>query len=145
MTTTLQENVKFIVLTNLLVKSYIQSLLMHIQQDRQCKIISRIFLKYLSLTEKTYFLIHNTTLDTKARVFQYKVSHNILFTKKWFSNLEKKLLHYILYANCTMKPVHHTVHLFHDSLIDKNIWNQLKSILLNNISFPLSAPQCAIE
>ena len=37
------------------------------------------------------------------------------------------------------------VHLFHDSLIDKNIWNQLKFILLNNLSFPLSAPQCAIE
>ena len=32
--------------------------------------------------KKIYFLIHNTTLDTKARMFQYKVLHNILYTNK---------------------------------------------------------------
>ena len=29
-----------------------------------------------------YFLIRNTTLDTKARMFQYKVLHNILYANK---------------------------------------------------------------
>ena len=32
--------------------------------------------------KKIYFLIHNTTLDTKARMFQYKVLHNILYANK---------------------------------------------------------------
>ena len=32
--------------------------------------------------KKIYFLIRNTTLDTKARMFQYKVLHNILYANK---------------------------------------------------------------
>ena len=32
--------------------------------------------------KKIYFLIRNTTLDIKARMFQYKVLHNILCAKK---------------------------------------------------------------
>ena len=33
---------------------------------------------------------------------------------------------------------------FYDCLIIKRIWNQLKSILSNNINFPISTPQSAI-
>ena len=33
-------------------------------------------------TEKIYFLIRNTTLDTKASMFQYKVLHNTLYVNK---------------------------------------------------------------
>ena len=33
---------------------------------------------------------------------------------------------------------------FYDCLIVKRIWNQLKSILSNNIKFPISTPQSAI-
>ena len=36
------------------------------------------------------------------------------------------------------------VHLFHDCLIVKRIWNQLKSIISNNLNFPISASQSAI-
>ena len=32
--------------------------------------------------KKIYFLICSTNLDTKARMFQYKVLHNILFTNR---------------------------------------------------------------
>ena len=32
--------------------------------------------------EKIYFLIRNTILDTKARMFQHKVLHNILYANK---------------------------------------------------------------
>ena len=32
--------------------------------------------------KKIYFLIRNTTLDTKARMFQYKVLHNTLYVNK---------------------------------------------------------------
>ena len=36
------------------------------------------------------------------------------------------------------------MHLFYDCLTVKNLWNQLKSILSNNIIFPISTPQSAI-
>ena len=32
--------------------------------------------------KKIYFLIRNTTLERKARMFQYKVLHNILYANK---------------------------------------------------------------
>ena len=36
------------------------------------------------------------------------------------------------------------MHLFYDYLIIKELWNQLKSILSNNLIFPKCTPQCAI-
>ena len=36
------------------------------------------------------------------------------------------------------------MHLFYDCLIFKELWNQLKSILSNNLNFPISTPQSAI-
>ena len=38
---------------------------------------------------KIYFLIHNTTLDTKAHMFQYKVLHNILYANKMLFKIGK--------------------------------------------------------
>ena len=32
--------------------------------------------------KKIYFLTHNTTLDTKGHMFEYKVLHNILYANK---------------------------------------------------------------
>ena len=37
-----------------------------------------------------------------------------------------------------------TMHHFYDCLIVKRTWNQLKSILSNNFTFPISKPQSAI-
>ena len=36
------------------------------------------------------------------------------------------------------------MYLFYDCLPVKNLWNQLKSILSNNVIFPISTPQSAI-
>ena len=36
------------------------------------------------------------------------------------------------------------IHLFYDCLFVKSIWNQLKSILSNNLIFPINTPQSAI-
>ena len=36
------------------------------------------------------------------------------------------------------------MHIFHDCLILKKIWNQLKSIVSNNLTFSISTPQSAI-
>ena len=36
------------------------------------------------------------------------------------------------------------MHLFYDCLIAKELWNQPKSILSNNLNFPISTPQSVI-
>ena len=91
--------------------------------------------------KKIYFLIRNTTLDTKARMFQYKVLHNTLYVNKMLFKFGK-----VISPRCSFcKLQEETImHLFYDCLIVKRIWNQLKSILSNNINFPISTPQGTI-
>ena len=91
--------------------------------------------------KKIYFLIRNTTLDTKARMFQYKVLHNTLYVNKMLFKFGK-----VISPRCSFCKLHEEtiMHLFYDCLIVKRIWNQLKSILSNNINFPISTPQSAI-
>ena len=36
-----------------------------------------------------------------------------------------------------------TMHLFYGCVIVRRIWNQLKSILSNNLNFPIGTPQVA--
>ena len=91
--------------------------------------------------KKKYILIRNTSLDTKARMFQYKVLHNTLHVNKMLFKFGK-----VIPPRCSSCQLHEEtlIHLFYDCLIVKRIWNQLKSILLNIINFPISTPQSAI-
>ena len=117
-------------------------MLRQIPLTRQHKIISRICLKYPSLTRKKIcFLIRNTTLDTKGHMFQYKVLHNILYANKMLFKFGK-----VTSPRCSFCKLHNEtiMHLFYDCLIVKKLWNQLKSILSNNLNFPISTPQSAI-
>ena len=81
--------------------------------------------------KKIYFLIRNTTLGTKARMFQYKVLHkrNTLYVNKMLFKFGKVISPRCSFCEETI------IHLFHDCSIVKRIWNQLKSILSNNINF----------
>ena len=117
-------------------------MLRQIPLNRQHKIISRIFLKHPSLTgKKNYFLIRNTTLDKKARMFQYKVLHNILYTDKMLFKFGK-----VTSPRCSSSKLHDEtiMHLFYDCLVVKILWNQLKSTLSNNLNFLISTPQNVI-
>ena len=81
-----------------------------------------------------YFLIRNTTLDTKARMFQFKVLHNVLYANKMLFKFGK-----VTSPRCSFCKLHDEtiMHLFYKCLIVKELWNQLKSILSNNILFSL--------
>ena len=76
--------------------------------------------------KKIYVLICNTTLDTKARMFQYKVLHNILYANKMLFKFGK-----VTSPRCSFCKLHDEtiMPLFYDCLIVKELWNQLKSIL----------------
>ena len=91
--------------------------------------------------QKMYFLIGNTNLDTKARMFQYKILHNTLYVNKMLFKFGK-----VLSPRCSFCKLYKEtiIHLFYDCLIVKRISNQLKSIQSNNINFPTSTPQSAI-
>ena len=88
-----------------------------------------------------HFLIGNTTLDTKVSLFQYKVLYNVLFANKMLFKLGK-----ITSTLCSFCQIHNgtIMHCSYDCLIANSIWNQLKSILLNNLIFPIRTPQSAI-
>ena len=45
-------------------------------------------------------------------------------------------------SQCSFCKLHDetVMHLFYDCLIVKELWNQLKSILSNNLNFPISTP-----
>ena len=80
-------------------------------------------------------------MDTKAHIFQYKVLHNILYPNKKLFKFGK-----VTSPRCSFcKLQDETImHLFYDCLIVKKLWNQLKSILSNNLNFLISTPQSAI-
>ena len=62
-------------------------------QANTVKPIAQYYLENLFETSqfncKIYFLIHNTTLDIKAHMFQYKVLHNILYANKMLFKIGK--------------------------------------------------------
>ena len=91
--------------------------------------------------KKIYFLIRNTTLDTKVRMFQYKVLHNILYLNKMLFKFGK-----VISPRCSICKLHEEtiMHLLNECLILKRIWYQLKYTLSNNINFPIRTPQGAI-
>ena len=88
-----------------------------------------------------YFLIRNTTLDTKARMFQYNFLHNILYANKMPFKFGK-----ITSPRCSFCKLHDetVIHLIYDYLIARELWNQLKSILSNNLIFLICTQQSAI-
>ena len=91
--------------------------------------------------EKKIFLIRNTTSDTRARMFQYKVLHNTLYVNKMLFKFGKVISPSYSFCKLHNETI---MHLLYDCLIVKRIQHQLKSILSNNLSFPIITPQSAI-
>ena len=113
---------------------------MQILLNQQHKIVLRIFLNHPSLTGKK-ILIRNTISDAKAHMFQYKVLHNTPYVNKMLFKFGK-----VIFPRCCFCKLHDEtiMHLFYDCLIVKRIWNQLKSILSNDLNFLISMPQSTI-
>ena len=73
-------------------------------------------------------------------MLQYKVLHNILHANKMPFKFGE-----VISARCSFCKLHDekNMHLSYACLIVKRIWNELKSILLNNLYFLISTPQSA--
>ena len=74
-------------------------------------------------------------------VLWFIIYANILYAKKMLFKFRK-----VTFPRCSFCKLHDEtiMHLFYDCLIVKELWNQLKSILSNNLHFPISTPQNAI-
>ena len=74
-------------------------------------------------------------------MFQYKVLHNIPYPGKMIFKFGK-----VTSSRCSFCKLHEEtiMKLFYDCLIVKKLWNQMKSILSNNLIFSISAPQSVI-
>ena len=67
--------------------------------------------------KKLYFLIRNTTLDTKACIFQYKVLYNILYANKMLFKFGKVTSPRFSFCKLHNETI---MHLFYDCLIVKD-------------------------
>ena len=73
-------------------------------------------------------------------MFQYKVLHNILCANKMLFKFGM-----VTSPRCSFCKLHDEtiMHLFYDCVIFKKLWNQLISILSDNLIFLISTPQSA--
>ena len=74
-------------------------------------------------------------------MFQYKVLHNTVYVNNMLFKSGK-----VISPRCSFGklPDETILNYVCDFLIVQRIWNQLNSILSNNLSFPISTPQNAI-
>ena len=91
--------------------------------------------------EEKFFLLRNSARGAKIRRLQYKVWHNILIANKMLFKFGKGISSFCTFCKLLNETI---IYLFHDCLILKSIWYQLKLSLSNNFSFPLCTTHSTI-
>ena len=81
------------------------------------------------------------TLETKIRIFQYKLLNNVLY-------LNKKLFQFgiISQSKCSFCDLYDETphHIFYECTYTQNLWNQLRLYLSEKVALPVLNPQSAI-
>ena len=82
-----------------------------------------------------------TTLQTKIRIFQYKLLNNVLY-------LSKKLFQFgiISQSKCSFCGLYNETlqHIFYECTYAQNLWNRLRLHLSEKVALPVLNPQSAI-
>ena len=89
---------------------------------------------------KIYDLPSKITVDTRLRVFQYKILNNILYLNEKlfdFGLVDSEKCRFCLVSNET------TIHIFSECPIVKELWNCLYDIFKDYVSLPNLSPQSA--
>ena len=101
-----------------------------------------IFFPYLSFTWKDVYIIHRiVTINTRLRVFRYKVLNNVLYVYKHFDIFKVSDTELCSFCNQEDKTI---IFLFANCLKSETLWNSLKEFLKDTINSPLLTPQRAI-
>jgi len=88
-----------------------------------------------------YLLPRKTTVDTRFRVFQYKILNNILYLNKALFKFGKTSSPLCSFCKKEEETI---IHLFHSCNKIKEIWNNLRLYFASKIVIPLLTPQSAI-
>ena len=89
-----------------------------------------------------YLLLHMVTVNTKLKVFQYKILNNILFMNKWSLNSGKLNRHCVLSAKLKMKLTYISFYRCRKTSI---LWRQLREFFSTAINLPSILPQSVIS
>ena len=101
-----------------------------------------IFFPSLSFTWKdVYILPRIVTINTRLRVFQYKVLNNALFLNKHLYIFKLRDTQICSFCNQEDETV---IHLFANCYKSKTLWNSLKKFFKDTINLPSLTPQSAI-
>ena len=88
-----------------------------------------------------YRIPHIATLETKIRIFQYKLLNNVLY-------LNKKLFQFgiISQSKCSFCELYDETphHIFYECTYAQNLWNRLRLHLSEKVALPVLNPQSAI-
>ena len=88
-----------------------------------------------------YRIPHIATLETKIRIFQYKLLNNVLY-------LNKKLFQFgiISQSKCSFCELYDEIplHIFYKCTYVQSLWNQLRLYLSGKVVLPALNPQSAI-
>ena len=88
-----------------------------------------------------YLLPRRVTSDTNLRMFQYKLSSNVLYLNKMLFRFKKVDPPLFTYCN---EEEETPLHLFHSCLKTKQLWNKLRQYFSQFINIPHSTPQSFI-
>ena len=87
-----------------------------------------------------YLLPRKVTIDTKLRIFQYKLLNNILYLNKHLFMFRKKDTKHCSFCKLQDETINH---LFVECNYSKNLWRDLKTYCQPSFSLPLLCPQSA--
>ena len=90
-----------------------------------------------------YTLPRTVTINTRLRVFHYKVLNNVLYLNKhlYIFKLSETNLCCCFFCNQEDETI---IHLFANCPKSKTLWKSLKEFLKDTINLPLLTPQSAI-
>ena len=91
--------------------------------------------------DKIYILPRIITTDSRIRIFQYKILHNVLYLNKKLLECNKIDSPECSFCKCEEET---TIHLFHFCRKTQALWTQLTSHLNRHINLPHLTPRSAI-
>ena len=91
--------------------------------------------------KEIYLLPRLVTLDTRLRIFLYKIHHNVLYLNKMLFKFKLASTPLCSYCNTEEET---PIHIFYACEKTRYLWNILRQNLLPNMNIPFLTPQSAI-
>ena len=101
----------------------------------------KIFVEHVFEWDKIYILPRIVTTDSRIRIFQYNILHNVLYLNKNLFEFNKINSPECPFCKCEEET---TIHLFHICRKTQALWTKLTGHLNRHLNLPHLTPQSAI-